>query len=221
MDLVMFRAPAYIFDFDGVIADSMSMHMSAWSKAHQLIFGRDLVQIERIAGLDSIKIARKLASEAQKAGDWELFLAKKRSLVLELVDTIELLPGAREFLSGLREAKVPHGICTNATQAFIERVLGNHNIPIPPHITVDMVTYPKPHPEPYRKAVDLLRVPLAQHSSVVVFEDSRHGLRAAKDAGLYCIGLTTMHRREELISAGAKKVYESLEQALRDLHLNP
>jgi hypothetical protein len=30
-----------------------------------------------------------------------------------------------------------------------------------------------------------------------------------------------MHRREELISAGAKKVYESLEQALRDLHLNP
>ncbi|MEI8024759.1 MAG: HAD family phosphatase [Pseudomonadota bacterium] len=217
----MFHAPAYIFDFDGVIADSMSMHMSAWSRAHQEIFGRELMQIQRIAGLDSIKIARKLALEAQMADQWELFLAKKRSLVLELVDTIELLPGAKDFLSQLQKSKVPHGICTNANKAFIERVLGNHKIPIPLHITVDMVARPKPHPEPYLKTVELLEVPLAQQSDVIVFEDSRHGLRAAKDAGLYCIGLTTIHSKEELISAGAKKVYETLEMALRDLPLNP
>ena len=217
----MFHAPAYIFDFDGVIADSMSMHMSAWSQAHQDIFGRELAQLQRIAGLDSIKIARKLATEAQMADKWELFLAKKRSLVLDLVDTIELLPGARDFLSHLQKSKVPHGICTNATKAFIERVLVNHQILVPPHITVDMVARPKPHPEPYLKAVELLEVPLAQQSEVVVFEDSRHGLRAAKDAGLYCIGLSTMHSKEELISAGAKKVYTSLEEALKHLHQNP
>jgi HAD superfamily hydrolase (TIGR01509 family) len=217
----MFNAPAYIFDFDGVIADSMSMHMSAWSKAHQLVFDRDLGDPRRIAGLDSIKIARKLAAEAQMEAKWELFLAKKRSLVLELVDSIQLLPGAREFLSELDASGRPHGICTNATKAFFERVLGNHKIPLPPHITVDMVKNPKPHPEPYKKTVDLLGIPLSHQSDVIVFEDSRHGLRAAKDAGLYCIGLTTMHSKEELISAGAKRVFETLDQALKELKLGP
>jgi HAD superfamily hydrolase (TIGR01509 family) len=209
----MFPAEAYIFDFDGVIADSMSMHQSAWKQAHLDVFGSSLANIERIAGLDSIRIAHKLAHEAQKQNSWREFLARKRELVLGLIDTIALLPGAAEFLDRLRQDKILHAICTNATEAFLCRVLGNHNLEVPPHITVDQVTHPKPHPEPYLEATQLLGISPALRSQVIAFEDSRHGLRSAKTAGLYCIGISSMHSKEELTSAGAKEVYPSLAAA--------
>lgn len=212
----MFPAKAYIFDFDGVVADSMSMHQAAWKQAHLDIFNVPLQSMTRVAGLDSIKIAHKLAHDAKKQGLWRDFLERKREVVLGMIDTIELLPGAFEFLTRLRESKTPHGICTNATRAFLCRVMANHHLEVPPHITVDQVKHPKPDAEPYLAVTDLLGIDPTDRSRVIAFEDSRHGLRSAKTAGLYCIGIATMHSKEELISAGAKEIYPDLAGAFLD-----
>jgi HAD superfamily hydrolase (TIGR01509 family) len=53
-------------------------------------------------------------------------------------------------------------------------------------LTGDMVTHTKPDPEPYLKAIALSGCP--PDRSMVV-EDSVRGVRAAKAAGLYCLGL--------------------------------
>ena len=209
----MFHVPAFIFDFDGVIANSMNMHMSAWQQAYHAVFQIPLNDPNRIAGMDSIKIARMLSHELGQQSKWEDFLARKRALVLTLVDTIELLPGAALFLESLPRQEIKHAICTNATRPFIYRILGNHGIEVPPNITVEDVKHPKPHPEPYLKAIELLGIPQDLKSQVIVFEDSRHGVRSAKEAGLHCIGIRTMHTTEELRSAGAKQVVGDLAEA--------
>ena len=61
----------------------------------------------------------------------------------------------------------------------------------------------KPHPDPYRRALDILReqgvLPMdtpARH--VVAIEDSVWGLQSARDAGLRTVAVTTSYRAEEL-----------------------
>jgi len=53
-------------------------------------------------------------------------------------------------------------------------------------VTLDDVTNLKPNPEPYLKAAELFNV---SPSKCVVFEDSVAGFRAARAAGMSCVGI--------------------------------
>lgn len=62
-------------------------------------------------------------------------------------------------------------------------------------ISADEVKTGKPDPEPYLITCKLLNIK-PQHS--VVIEDSKSGVKSAKSAGCYCIGVTTTHNADEL-----------------------
>ena len=38
-------------------------------------------------------------------------------------------------------------------------------------------------------------------SECMVIEDSPHGIKAAKSAGMYCIGITTTYKKDKLFEA--------------------
>ncbi len=65
-------------------------------------------------------------------------------------------------------------------------------------VAAEDVTYGKPHPEGYRRALHQLGVEADDAAAV---EDSEAGVAAAKAAGLYCVAVTTTLPPERLSAA--------------------
>lgn len=88
-------------------------------------------------------------------------------------------------------------MATSATVADINFIL--NKIPIRDDFDVivnsTMVSKPKPHPQIFLKAAEKLHMP---PKKCVVFEDSLAGIKAANNAGMKVIGITTGHTAAEL-----------------------
>jgi sugar-phosphatase len=69
-------------------------------------------------------------------------------------------------------------------------------------VTADDVMLGKPDPEVWTQVARRLRVPAVR---CVVFEDAPVGIQAAVAAGMHVVGVTTAHRADELIAAGAER----------------
>jgi HAD superfamily hydrolase (TIGR01509 family) len=98
-------------------------------------------------------------------------------------------PGARELLAELRTAGVPTALVTMSMRPMAEQVAAAARLDGPIFdvlVTGSDVEQPKPHPEPYLRAMEQLGV--APELSVAI-EDSRPGLASAVTAGAAAIGV--------------------------------
>jgi len=82
--------------------------------------------------------------------------------------------------------KMPVVLVTNASRDSVENLLAHFNIEdiFSFLICQDDFIKPKPDPEPYIKALDVLNLPAY---SCIAFEDSNLGIQSAKAAGLHVI----------------------------------
>jgi HAD superfamily hydrolase (TIGR01509 family) len=90
-------------------------------------------------------------------------------------------PGAAELLYAVREAGIPTALVTSTGRRLVEvalKTLGAENFDVV--VCGDEVAKPKPDPEPYRTAAELLGVPI---SRCVAVEDSPSGTASALAAG--------------------------------------
>jgi sugar-phosphatase len=106
---------------------------------------------------------------------------------MEIADTggVRALPGAAQLLgSGWLVA-----IVTSATRRLANVRLAAAGLE-PPAVMVcaEDVTHGKPHPEPYRRAADLLGVPPHR---CIAFEDAPAGVAAAVAAGAHVVAVTS------------------------------
>ncbi len=98
-------------------------------------------------------------------------------------------PGARELLAELREAGVPTALVTMSMRPMAEQVAAAARRDGPIFdvlVTGSDVEQPKPHPEPYLRAMELLAV---NPELCVAIEDSPPGLVSAVTAGAAAIGV--------------------------------
>jgi HAD superfamily hydrolase (TIGR01509 family) len=96
-------------------------------------------------------------------------------------------PGAKELLAELRERGIPTALVTMSVRRMAEQVVSS--IPFDAFDVVvsgDEVTEPKPNPEAYLKAAELLGVDPHQ---CVAIEDSVAGLASAVASGATTIGV--------------------------------
>jgi HAD superfamily hydrolase (TIGR01509 family) len=117
------------------------------------------------------------------------------------------LPGATDLLSGLTELGIPWAIATSGAERTAGRARTLLGLPEDlPMVTRDQVRYAKPDPDLFLTAAAQLGVDI--RDSIVV-GDSVWDLLAARRAGALGIGLLSGgYGREELIYAGAFRVYE-------------
>lgn len=212
---------AYIFDFDGVVVDSIALHIKAWQIAYRELFDQDLEYPQKLAGMASSKIAAKLCARQNRPDRCSQLIDLKRSLMSKISHTVELLPGARETLLVLKAQGIPYAICSNATRNFIDFVLDLHALDAQTIVSIESTDTPKPHPAPYLLALERMSLDKRMAHKVAAFEDSRHGMRAAQKAGLYGIGILSLHTADELTACGAQKVFSSLEEAKKDPEVFP
>ena len=183
---------ALIFDMDGVIVDSNPVHREAWAIFNRR-YGIETTEAmqQRMYGRRNDDIVRDffgpdLAPEevaARGAAKEEIY----REMIADRLEEI-LVPGLRPFLEGNRG--VPIGLASNAEPANVEFLLDRARLRPYFRAIVDghQVRRPKPYPDIYLRAAELLDTPPAD---CIVFEDSESGVEAARVAGTRVIGICT------------------------------
>jgi len=128
---------------------------------------------------------------------------RKTAIFVELIETgkLPLRPGIHRFMQEAMAAGLKIGVCTTsneqAAKAITEKILSDIKFDIV--LAGDVVKNKKPDPEIYNLA--LSRTGL-KADEVMVVEDSRNGVLAAKAAGAHVIVTTNSYTEKEDVSGG-------------------
>jgi HAD superfamily hydrolase (TIGR01509 family) len=205
------KESAFLFDLDGTLIDSVYQHVISWREAlEQVGVSLAVWKIHRRIGMSGGLFVTALRRELGEELDDET-VARLPDLHTEAYTrhygSVRSLPGAGELLQRLTDLGIPWMIATSGEERTAGRaraLLGlDDDVPM---ITRDKVRYAKPDPDLFLTAAAHLGIDI--RDSIVV-GDSVWDLLAARRAGALGIGLLSGgYGREELIYAGAFRVYE-------------
>ena len=216
----MTTPPAFLFDLDGTLVDSVYQHVLAWREALEGA-GIELSvwRIHRRIGMSGGLLVNALLRETGLPITAEQVAHVQRlhaAAYARQVGQLRPLPGARDLLAYLTDRRVPWTIATSgrieSAQPALDVLGVDSSIPV---VTRDQVEHAKPDPDLFLAAADRLGVDV-EHSIVV--GDSVWDLLAARRARALGIGLLSGgYGHDELQSAGAYRVYEDPADLLEHL----
>ena len=202
--------PAFLFDLDGTLIDSVYQHVIAWRAALSAI-GVDLSvwRIHRRIGMSGGLFVHALLREtgvSLSAADITELQQAHAAEYRKQLGSVTALPGARDLLGALTAEGVKWAIATSGYAATARPALELLGLPPDtPMVTRDLVRHAKPDPDLFLAAASLLGV---DPRYAMVVGDSVWDLLAARRAGALGIGLQSGgYGREELERAGAYRVY--------------
>lgn len=206
------RFPGGILDLDGVVVDSEALHL----EATKIVFERYELRLPDEGTYGFIgRTDRAIFSDAVEASgrvlDVPKMLAVKNEVYETIADRMQLIPGSDAFIRWVAGSESKLALVTSSMRVNQQRafdLFGLHPF-FDVVITADDVQRTKPDPEPYETAVG--RFGLDARDCFVV-EDSFNGVRSAKGAGCYVIGLTSSFPSERLKDAGADVVFDTFEE---------
>lgn len=210
--------PAFVFDLDGTLIDSVYQNVIAWRNAlSKLDIDLAVWRIHRRIGMSGGLFVSALLRETGRSlseRDIEYLQQDHEAEYLAQIDSVRPLPGAPELLAALTDHKVPWAIATSGRRVMAERALAMLGLPDDaPMVTREMVRHAKPDPDLFLAAAALLGF---DPGDVMVVGDSVWDLLAARRAGALGIGLLSGgYGREELERAGAYRVYADPAELLR------
>jgi HAD superfamily hydrolase (TIGR01509 family) len=213
--------PAFLFDLDGTLIDSVYQHVIAWRAALASV-GIDLSvwRVHRRIGMSGgLFVSALLAETGRSLSSVEIeeLQAAHAAEYIARADTVTALPGAAELLEtlsvrGIRWAIATSGMASTARPAL--RLLGLPDDA--PMVTRDMVAHAKPDPDLFLAAAALLET---DPRNAMVVGDSVWDLLAARRAGALGVGvLSGGYGRDELERAGAYRVYNDPADLLARIH---
>ena len=203
---------AFLFDLDGTLVDSVYQHVRAWHLALRdegidLSVWRIHRKIGMSGGLFTNQLLRELGREVD-AATIDGLRTRHAEHYLTLSHEVRPLPGAIDLLRTLAELQLPWAIGTSGRMVTADpnvRSLGLNPAEIA-LVTRDQVNYAKPDPDLFVEAAR--RVGATTVGSYVI-GDSIWDMLAAARCGALGIGLLSGgYGREELMDAGALRVYD-------------
>lgn len=192
-----------IFDLDGVIVDTAKYHFLAWKKlADSLGFEFTETHNELLKGVSRVRsleilleVGDKTVTEAQK----QAFLVSKNEDYLEFITKMtadEILPGVNKLLNYLDEAGIKYVLGSASKNApLILKQVGLYDR-FAAIVDGNSVTKAKPDPEVFLLGAEKMHI---KPEHCVVFEDAIAGIEAAKNAGMFAIGVgdkKTLHKAD-------------------------
>jgi HAD superfamily hydrolase (TIGR01509 family) len=201
--------PAFLFDLDGTLIDSVYQNVIAWRNAlAKLDIELSVWRIHRRIGMSGGLFVSALLRETGRTlsdQDIERLQQDHAAEYLAQIDSVRPLPGAAQLLAALTARHVPWAIATSGRAVMARRSLKLLGLSDAPMVTRDMVRHAKPDPDLFLAAAALLGV---DPGHAMVVGDSVWDLLAARRAGALGIGLLSGgYGREELERAGAYRVY--------------
>jgi HAD superfamily hydrolase (TIGR01509 family) len=210
-DDVQIAPPAFLFDLDGTLVDSVYQHVIAWREALQEVgVSLPVWKLHRRIGMSGGLFVTALLRELRTTLD-EPTLERVAELHAEAYarqfPSVQALPGARELLATLTDQGIGWIIATSGRSVYARPALELLGLPEDiALVTRDQVRYAKPDPDLFLTAASRLGVDIGDS---IVVGDSVWDLLAARRAKALGIGLLSGgYGREELFYAGAFRVYE-------------
>jgi HAD superfamily hydrolase (TIGR01509 family) len=189
-----------IFDMDGVIVDTEPVHRYAYYKQfEELNIEVTEAMYTSFTGFSTRNTFQTLKEQFQLEHEVEDLIQRKRSIFNDAFDTkedLELLEGVRALIEDLYQNGIQLIVASSASKVTIDRVFtrfGLHNFFT--HI-VSGEDFPKskPHPAIFEHAASLS---VAPKENYIVIEDSTNGVKAAKAAGIFCVGYNSEHSKDQ------------------------
>ena len=197
----MYRA--LLFDLDGTLAETDSLHLPTWVDTLEP-YGVEVDEEfyrDRISGRSTGEIVRELLpdltdEEGRSVGD-----AKEASF-RERAAELEPLPGLIDFVERGRKRGMKIALVTNAPEENVEAILLALELRdnFDAVVLADEVEAVKPHPAPYRAALQKTGVTA---KDALAFEDSLSGITSSIAAGIPTVGIASSQDPERLLEAGA------------------
>ncbi|HEX4627410.1 MAG TPA: HAD family hydrolase [Gemmatimonadales bacterium] len=216
----MGTGPAFLFDLDGTLVDSVYQHVLAWREALErggieLSVWRIHRRIGMSGGLFINALLRETGGKVSSDQAAKIQRAHAEAFA-RLVSQVRPLPGARELLAHLTRLRVPWAIATSGRLESARPALDLLDLPPGvPIITRDQVEHAKPDPDLFLAAAERLGAPIGDS---IVVGDSVWDLLAARRARALSVGLLSGgYGEEELERAGAYRVYQDPADLLRHL----
>lgn len=173
---------AYIFDFDGVLVNTMSAHFSAYGQAlAEVGVPIDKDQFYSQAGMTGHEQISFFAKKAGVAIDVGRVYERTREIRLEQPQPTEGIACNLELLRLLRGAGVPVAIATGSSRPSILPIMREHGMEADAIVTAEDIQRGKPFPDLFLRAAEALKIAPAD---CVVVEDSDVGIEAARAAGM-------------------------------------
>jgi beta-phosphoglucomutase family hydrolase len=199
-----------LWDMDGVISDSYSLHFAAWQETlakRGIKFAKE--DFTKLFGTRNDFIVRSIMGREFPEKDVKIVVQEKEETFRrKATGNIKPFPGVARLLNSLRKGNFKLGLASSAPKENIDLAVSQLNLTgiFNCIVSGQEVSEGKPNPQIYLLAAQKLGV---FPGDCVVIEDSPLGVKAAKTAGMKCLAITNTHSRQEL--AEADRVVDSLE----------
>lgn len=203
-----------IFDMDGVIVDTEPVHSYAYFQHFdELNINVSKDMFTSFMGNSTRNTFQKLKELFPIEGEVEDLIQRKRTLFNDAFDNKEdlyLIEGVEALIQDLHRNGMQLILASSAAKVTIERVFNRFNLHQYFTHIVSGEDFPKskPHPAIFEHAASLSTAP---KENCVVIEDSTNGIRAAKAAGIFCIGYNSENSKLQDLSL-ADVVVENLDE---------
>jgi HAD superfamily hydrolase (TIGR01509 family) len=195
-----------VFDNDGLLLDTEP----SWTRAQEAVFERrgrtfDLDAKHALVGTSPVTAPQVLERVLDMPGRGEEVSAEMYDLAVEeIAKAAEPRPGAIELLKAVR-GRWPVAVASNAPRRHLLTGLRRVGVEdsFDAMLAFDDVGVPKPAPDLYLRACELLGVDPARS---VAIEDSPPGVASARAAGMFVIGVPSITG----IELEADHVFDSL-----------
>jgi HAD superfamily hydrolase (TIGR01509 family) len=203
---------AVVFDMDGVIIDSQPMHYEASRLALERA-GIKVPQEEfyRFTGMAADTYHAELVKRyglEMPIGEW--FEESEKAIKEVFSGDVKAVEGVKGLLDALKAKGVRIGMASSSSRRFLRDI--NSRLGISDFFEVvasaQDVEHSKPAPDIYLYAAN--KMGLAPHDCAAI-EDANAGVRAAKSAGMLCIGFRNPNSKEQDLSQ-ADMVSDSMEE---------
>jgi HAD superfamily hydrolase (TIGR01509 family) len=178
----------YIFDCDGTLADTMTLHHKAWREALVQAGARfefDWELFMSRAGMSLELTVSELAEQFSIELDAIVVAQTQRRIFGELEGTVQPIEDVVRFARDVARTR-PVSVASGSQRKTVERTLsriGARDL-FEIIITPEDVTRGKPDPEMFLLAAERMRV---APRDCLVFEDAELGLEAARRAGMSAV----------------------------------
>lgn len=182
-----------IFDLDGVIVDTAKYHYLAWKElADELGFEftkEDNEKLKGVSRMDSLEILLQIGN-LNFDEKTKINLAEKKNKIyvnyISKIDKSEILEGVEDFIKEIKENNIKIALGSVSKNAVpIIKNIGMLNY-FDSIIDGNKITKAKPDPEVFLLGAKELNL---KPENCVVFEDAVKGIQAAKNAGMYAVGV--------------------------------
>lgn len=172
-----------MFDKDGVLVDSEAMYFAAMRETFGR-YGVDITEEVFVKNwiLNPYISSRGTIDEYGLGAKRDEIEQVKAVQVTRFMEQVQMIPYARELLATLRQGSYRMGLVSSASDKEVAESIEKFSLSefFSVIVTGSQVKNRKPHPEPYRKGVELLG---ANPARVVVVEDNPVGVVSGKAAG--------------------------------------